>query len=433
VRQAELAGRESAKGGTMNPSRLCTPGMVVMLVVRGVFAGVPPTIALAQWTVTNLHPAGAISSRANGGIGNQQVGYAQIGPTVGHTRAALWTGTAASFVNLHPAGTVYSIANAAGSGLQVGDVYTDGFPRASVWSDTAASWVNLHPVGSINSNAFGASGGFQVGRTNVGYYRAALWSGSAASWVDLNPPPTNGYTHSSEAFAVSGGKQVGYFVAVGGVTSATLWSGNAASLVNLHPAGSGSQSWAYGLDGTQQVGVVRVPDTTSHAALWQGSAASWVDLHPAGATNSRASSVASGTQAGYADVGGKRRASLWTGSAATWFDLSVFLPAGFTTSVASAIWIDAGVTYVAGYGFNSTTQRDEALLWINHPPCKGDLNGDGLVDDTDFSPFAVAYNILDCTDPAMPAGCPADLNGDGFVDDNDFIIFVAAYNALVCP
>ena len=55
------------------------------------------------------------------------------------------------------------------------------------------------------------------------------------------------------------------------------------------------------------------------------------------------------------------------------------------------------------------------------------------MDDSDFSPFAVAYNILDCTDPAMPPGCPADLNGDGFVDDSDFIIFVAAYNTLVCP
>lgn len=403
------------------------------MLAGGMFHCVQPAAVLAQWTVTNLHPAGAIASRANGGFGNQQVGYAQLGPTVGHTRAALWTGTAASFVNLHPAGTVYSIANAATGIFQVGDVYTDGFPRASIWSGTAASWVNLNPIGSSNSNALGANGGFQVGRTNVGYYRAALWSGSAASWVDLNPPPTYGYTHSSEAFAVSGGKQVGYYVAVGGVTSAAIWSGNASSIVNLHPPAGGSQSWAYGVDSTQQVGVVRVPDTTSHAALWQGSAASWVDLHPAGATNSRASSVVGGTQAGYADIGGKRRASLWTGTAASWFDLSAFLPAGFTTSEASAIWIDAGVTYVAGYGFNSLSFRDEALLWVKGAVCKGDLNGDGLVDDTDFSPFSVAYNILDCTDPAMPVGCPADLNGDGFVDDNDFVIFLAAYNALICP
>jgi len=65
--------------------------------------------------------------------------------------------------------------------------------------------------------------------------------------------------------------------------------------------------------------------------------------------------------------------------------------------------------------------------------CAGDLNGDSLVDDSDFILFVSAYNILDCADPSMPAGCPSDLNSDGLVDDADFIIFVAAYNDLVCP
>lgn len=65
--------------------------------------------------------------------------------------------------------------------------------------------------------------------------------------------------------------------------------------------------------------------------------------------------------------------------------------------------------------------------------CPGDLNDDGFVDDSDFVVFVAAYNILDCSDPAMPEGCPADLNADGFVDDADFVIFVGAYNELVCP
>ncbi|MBX3389847.1 MAG: hypothetical protein KF691_10385 [Phycisphaeraceae bacterium] len=65
--------------------------------------------------------------------------------------------------------------------------------------------------------------------------------------------------------------------------------------------------------------------------------------------------------------------------------------------------------------------------------CVGDLNNDGLVDDSDFVIFAAAYDILDCSDLAMPPGCPADLNGDGFVDDADFVIFAAAYDALLCP
>ena len=65
--------------------------------------------------------------------------------------------------------------------------------------------------------------------------------------------------------------------------------------------------------------------------------------------------------------------------------------------------------------------------------CPADLNGDGVVDDSDFVIFAAAYNLLDCADPAMPVGCPADLNLDGLVDDADFVLFVVAYDALVCP
>jgi acetylornithine deacetylase/succinyl-diaminopimelate desuccinylase-like protein len=64
--------------------------------------------------------------------------------------------------------------------------------------------------------------------------------------------------------------------------------------------------------------------------------------------------------------------------------------------------------------------------------CPGDLNNDDQVDDSDFSLFAKAYNLLVCADPAMPTGCPADLNADGFVDDVDFQIFAAAYDALLC-
>ncbi len=65
------------------------------------------------------------------------------------------------------------------------------------------------------------------------------------------------------------------------------------------------------------------------------------------------------------------------------------------------------------------------------PPCPGDLNYDRLVDDTDFTIFAVAYDALLCPDP--PALCEADLNQDTLVDDADFSIFAVAYDALLCP
>jgi len=65
--------------------------------------------------------------------------------------------------------------------------------------------------------------------------------------------------------------------------------------------------------------------------------------------------------------------------------------------------------------------------------CIADLNGDGQVDDSDFSIFVLSYNLLDCADPEMPTWCHADLNRDGFVDDADFSVFVGSYDRLICP
>lgn len=64
--------------------------------------------------------------------------------------------------------------------------------------------------------------------------------------------------------------------------------------------------------------------------------------------------------------------------------------------------------------------------------CPADINLDGIADDADFSPFAVAYSIGVCDDPAMPLPCPSDLNADGMVDDADFAIFMTGYDRLLC-
>ncbi|MBL8876769.1 MAG: hypothetical protein JNM86_13315 [Phycisphaerae bacterium] len=58
-------------------------------------------------------------------------------------------------------------------------------------------------------------------------------------------------------------------------------------------------------------------------------------------------------------------------------------------------------------------------------PCSGDLNGDSLVDDTDFLLFVRAYDTL--LDPT------GDLNGDGLTSDSDFEVFLTTYTALQCP
>lgn len=118
----------------------------------------------------------------------------------------------------------------------------------------------------------------------------------------------------------------------------------------------------------------------------------------------------------------------------TRFDGSAGSPNFSTGGKPVSFGFRTGNTNGAGSGAISTTVRyDNWSIQVHFIACKSDLNSDGYVDDSDFVSFATAYNILDCSDPAMPAGCPADINGDGFVDDSDFVQFAAAYDALVCP
>ncbi|MCP2732656.1 GC-type dockerin domain-anchored protein, partial [Limnofasciculus baicalensis] len=166
-------------------------------------------------------------------------------------------------------------------------------------------------------------------------------------------------------------------------------------------------------------------------------AASWVDLTPAGATESVAFAASGGQQAGGAIVGGVRRASLWSGTAASWVDLHAFVPAGFSQSTALGISSDGVNTFVAGYGRNSITGRDEALLWAYSLPCPSDLDNDGdfangltrdgAVNINDLLSFLVGFeagNVLVDLDNGTSTGTP-----DNAVDINDLLFFLARFEA----
>lgn len=81
--------------------------------------------------------------------------------------------------------------------------------------------------------------------------------------------------------------------------------------------------------------------------------------------------------------------------------------------------------------FSSKSSNLNTNVTFEFGACVGDLNLDGMVEDSDFTIFVVGYNELLC--PDAPAACPADFNADGYVDDADFIIFVVAYDQLLCP
>jgi hypothetical protein len=82
--------------------------------------------------------------------------------------------------------------------------------------------------------------------------------------------------------------------------------------------------------------------------------------------------------------------------------------------------------------YTCRSQSRTTMIVRTREACTGDLNGDGLVDDADFTEFAQAYNLLVCFDFLMHWGCPSDFSGDALVDDADFLEFVAAYDKLLC-
>jgi hypothetical protein len=133
-------------------------------------------------------------------------------------------------------------------------------------------------------------------------------------------------------------------------------------------------------------------------------------------------------QSGIATVGGVNHACVWSGTAATWVDLHAFLPANFSQSAASQVWIDGGFAYVAGYGFNTTLGRNEAMLWKRPytAPCLADINNDGSVNVSDLLAVISAWGVC-----PIPNNCPADINDDGTVNVADLLAVITSWGA--CP
>lgn len=92
--------------------------------------------------------------------------------------------------------------------------------------------------------------------------------------------------------------------------------------------------------------------------------------------------------------------------------------------------IEAGdIGFDKRYGWGIINAAGAAGYLHGRIQCPGDLNDDGIVDDTDFVQFADYYNALIAPAP-YTAG---DFNGDASTEDSDFVIFADSYNALLCP
>jgi len=128
-------------------------------------------------------------------------------------------------------------------------------------------------------------------------------------------------------------------------------------------------------------------------------------------------------QVGWAQLGSEYYASLWNGTAASWTNLHLLLPVWFRNSEANGIWSSAGFTYVVGSAYNSSTGRNEAVMWVGPWSCRVDYDGDHSVGVPDIFAFLSAWFAGDLR---------ANFNGDGFLNVADIFAFLSAWFAG-CP
>jgi hypothetical protein len=230
----------------------------------------------AVWSPTNstgtdLHPdpnpnpdtVSVIYSLATATDGVQQVGFAgYYADNHADNHAALWTGSAGSYIDLNPASYTDSTADAVSHGEQVGVANrSDGTQHAFLWKGSAASGIDLglgDPIGTDGVQQVGVDASFQ---------HATVWSGSAASAVDLNP---SGFG-SSMAIDVSHGQQVGAVYGSNGYSFAALWTGTADSFVSMNPKNY-TQSQIVATNGFQQVGTGLDQSGVNRNMVWSGTA-----------------------------------------------------------------------------------------------------------------------------------------------------------------
>jgi hypothetical protein len=353
-----------------------------------------PTAVYAQWTVTNLHPAGFPNSFAFACDGEFQAGYSG---SPGTQSSLLWRGTAESVLNTTPVVSTSSYVRAYANG-----VFTGSINGATVIWDHNRTMSLLSSNDSVYTSGYtrGAGGTMQVG--DYGHpWQAALWTGTPSSLRTLG---VNSY---SIAYGTDGLQQVGFTAYP---RNAALWFGSRETYVNLHPGQSGV-SEARAVHNGIQVGSVTMTEQP-HASLWRGTATSWVDLHPAGALSSSCLGVFHNHQVGTASFNGLSHAAYWNGTAASFVDLALLLPATWSTSTATAVWSDGITLRIVGHGFNTATNRTEALLWTRQLRTCGtaDFTGDGNAGtDADIEAF-FACLAGQCCPTCYPGG--SDFNAD---------------------
>lgn len=233
----------------------------------------------------DVTPLGYHAAQIVGSGGGQHVGSVSANPNAYVPFAFVWNATGVGTL-LHPSEFSSSEATGVGGGRQVGNVLFASYcsecgyfveRHAAMWSGTAQSFVKLHAPAFDEARAEDTDGVTVVGSAYLGQqgqYRAIIWL-DPLTIVDLHS------TNYSSTFgtAVGGGSQVGWGETSTDESHALLWHGTPGSVIDLHPPGY-LLTVANGVSGNTQVGAGRtIQPGPDRALAWHGTSQSMVDLH----------------------------------------------------------------------------------------------------------------------------------------------------------
>ena len=322
--------------------------------------------------------SGFNETRGTGLYELQRVGAARISgaPQPEDSHAVLWIGDSQTPVDLNPAGFDFSIAADTDGLRQVGTAYRPNVPSAiirvaALWSGTAGSFVPLCALPYCgNSVAYSVAGDQQVGFTDNStmctphctpfpVLHAALWRGTPQSYVDLHPVGIG--CERSFAFDTDGTQQVGYGTFPGSShdTRALLWFGTSGSLIDLSPAAfqiSQANAVRNGVQAGYGQNYIFGGISPPTALVWRGSAASVVALGPGVIEDTNGS-----THVGTQGEGPSNHAFRWDGDTGEGFDLHSLLPPGVYSN-SGAEQIDSAGNII-GWAQRVDTYYLEAVLW----------------------------------------------------------------------
>ena len=224
--------------------------------------------------------------------------------------------------------------------------------------------------GNIIPHGVSADGSVVVGEAHLpsGFWRAFRWT-QATGMQDLGT--LGGYFSLAYGVSANGSVVVGYAYNAAGQWRAFRWtaSGGMQDLGTL--GGNSSEAFAVSPDGAVVVGVAR-------------------------------------------NAAGQNRPFRWTASDGM-EDLNTTYASLLTNG--SMLWearaISPNGRYIAGYGRNAVTGRDEAFLLDTGFPLRGDVDRNGCVDDADLLQVLFAFGERGYRNE--------DLNWDGTIDDADLL------------